>query len=159
MLRSYRDANCAVARTLELIGDGWTIMILREAFLGTRRFADFESRLEISKNILTKRLANLVEEEIFTKVDAGHFGARFEYELTRKGKDLITVVTALRQWGDRWLFGEGKEPLLVLDQKTGEPILPIRIRREDGSPVPGKDLLVMPGPGLLAEQKARLDKS
>lgn len=147
MLRDYGDADCSVARSLEILGDGWTLLVLREAFFGTRRFADFEARLAISKNILASRLANLVEEGVLEKVDAGHYGSRFEYQLTPKGKDLTTVLTALRQWGDRWIFGEGREPLLVIDRQTGEPIERLRIRRADGSAVPAADLELRPGPG------------
>ena len=160
VIRSYGDEYCAIARSLELLGDGWTLLVLRECFLGSRRFADFEARLSISKNVLTNRLAHLVENEILEKVDAGQYGARFEYHLTRKGKDLITVITALRQWGDRWLFGEGREPLLVIDRETRQPIESVRIRRADGTPVPARDLELRPGPGasrpLRAQWKAAM---
>ncbi len=151
MIRNYSDPYCAVARSLEVLGDGWTMMIVREAFLGTRRFADFEARLAISKNVLTKRLAHLVDEQILEKIDAGQFGARFEYQLTPKGKDLYTIITAIRQWGDRWIFGEEKEPLLVVDRATKEPILPVRIRRADGTPVPSRDIVLQLGPGASTE--------
>lgn len=144
MIRDYGDPACAVAAALGILGDGWTMLVIREAFLGTRRFADFESRLSISKNVLSKRLAHLVEQGILEKVNAGQFGDRFEYQLSRKGKDLLTVITALRQWGDRWVFGEGNEPLLVVDEATGEPILPVRIRRADGEVVPSKALILRP---------------
>ena len=152
MIRQYNDPDCAIARSLEVFGDGWSLMVIRQAFFGARRFADFE-RLGISKNILTKRLAHLVEQGIFTKSDAGQFGARYEYQLTTKGKDLLTMITAIRQWGDRWIFGEGKEPILVVDRATGEPIRPVRIQRENGEPVPAKDLALTLGPGASDELK------
>ncbi len=155
VIRNYGDTDCAIARSLEVLGDGWTLLVLREAFLGTRRFADFESHLTISKNVLTHRLAHLVEHDILEKVDAGQYGARFEYQLTRKGKDLVTVITALRQWGDRWIFGEGREPLQVIDRRTGKPIEPLRVRRADGSPVPARDLELRPGPGASPAHLAR----
>lgn len=155
MRRSYGDPDCAIARTLEVLGDGWTLMILREAFLGSRRFADFESRLAISKNILSHRLARLVDEGVLEKVDAGQYGPRFEYQLTARGKDLITVITALRQWGDRWIFGEGKEPLLVLDRETGKPIARLAIRREDGRRVPARDLVIKLGDGASKAARER----
>ena len=146
--RDYKNPHCAVARTAELIGDGWTLLVLREAFFGARRFSDFARRLAIAKNILSSRLATLVEGGIFEKVPVGKMGERFEYRLTPMGKDLATILTALRQWGDRWLFGEGNEPLLVLDRQTGEPIPPVRIRREDGSLIRGRDMMLVAGPGL-----------
>ena len=111
--RSNEQENCSIARALALLGDGWTMLILRDAFLGVRRFASFQSRLGISKNVLSDRLQFLVEHEILTRVEVGVHGSRFEYQMTPKGKDLATVFTALRQWGDRWIFGPGNEPLLV----------------------------------------------
>lgn len=151
--QDYGDPHCGVARALEIVGDGWTILILREAFLGARRFAEFEARLAISKNVLTTRLAHLVEHGVLERVDAGKHGVRYEYRLTAAGKDLVTVVTALRQWGDRWIFGEGHEPLLVIDRETGEPIEPVRIRRADGSLVPARDMELRRGPGAPADHE------
>jgi DNA-binding HxlR family transcriptional regulator len=121
MRHRFRRDNCSVARALEVLGDWWTLLIVREAFLGTRRFADFAANLEISRNILTNRLGHLVKHRVLARVDAGVHGTRYEYELTPMGKDLATVMTALRQWGDRWIFGAGQEPLIVLDRRTGRP--------------------------------------
>ncbi|MCB9746504.1 MAG: helix-turn-helix transcriptional regulator [Alphaproteobacteria bacterium] len=155
MIRDYHDPDCAVARSLEVLGDGWTLLVVREAFLGTRRFADFAERLGISRNVLTARLQHLVESGVLEKVDAGQYGERFEYQLTPKGKDLLVLMTAIRQWGDRWIFGPGKEPLLVIDQATGQPVERLRIRRADGSPVPSADLRAVPGPGASEALKER----
>lgn len=154
--------NCSVARSLDILSDPWTLLIVRDAFTGTRRFADFERRLPVSKNILTARLKRLVEENILETKDAGQYGRRLEYHLTPKGKDLLTVVTALREWGDRWIFGEGHEPLVVLDRRTGERVPPLRIRDGDGQPIEGRDLLVAPGPGAslrLLEEYERSSSS
>jgi DNA-binding HxlR family transcriptional regulator len=144
-----------VARSLEILGDWWTLLVVREAFFGTRRFADFEANLDISKNILTKRLVHLVENGVLARVDAGVHGQRYEYELTARGKDLVTVLTALRQWGDRWVFGEGREPLLVLDARTGRPIPRVRLLGEDGKPLRAADIAVQPGPGATRATLAR----
>src|SRR5262245_65723404 len=97
MRRRFQRENCSVARALEVLGDWWTLLVVREAFLGTRRFADFEEGLGISKNVLAQRLAHLVEHGVLARVDAGVHGTRYEYELTPMGKDLVTVMTALRQ--------------------------------------------------------------
>lgn len=148
---SFERENCSIARALEVLGDGWTLMILREAFLGARRFADFEARLDISKNVLSKRLQHLVDHGVMEKDDVGAYGPRFEYRLTRQGKDLTTLLTALRQWGDRWIFGEGNEPLLAIDRVTQKPIEPVRIRRADGSLVRSGELELRPGPGAGRE--------
>jgi DNA-binding HxlR family transcriptional regulator len=155
MRHRFRRDNCSVARALEVLGDWWTLLIVREAFLGTRRFADFAANLEISRNILTNRLGHLVKHRVLARVDAGVHGTRYEYELTPMGKDLATVMTALRQWGDRWIFGAGQEPMIVLDRRTGRPIPALRILGEDGAPIASRDLEVRPGPGASKRTVAR----
>ncbi|MEM9074771.1 MAG: helix-turn-helix domain-containing protein [Myxococcota bacterium] len=155
MIRQSLDSqNCPIAHASEIFADAWTLLILRESFLGTRRFVDFQTQLGVSKNVLTQRLQHLVAHAILAKVDVGTHGRRFEYVLTPKGKDLLTVVTAIRQWGDRWIY-EGKGPLVVVDRKTGEPIEPVRIRRKDGTAVPTQDLSLRPGPGASKETLRR----
>jgi len=147
--------NCSVARALEVIGDWWTLLVVREAMLGTRRFADFAAELPIARNILARRLNHLVRRGVLARVNAGTHGTRYEYELTSMGKDLATVMTALRQWGDRWVFGEGHEPVLVRDRRTGRPIPRLRILDESGAPISGRDLEVLPGPGAGKRTIAR----
>ena len=144
-----------MARSLEVLGDWWTLLLVREAMLGTRRFADFAAALAISKNILTRRLAHLVKHGVFARVDAGTHGRRYEYELTPMGRDLITLMTALRQWGDRWVFGEGKEPLLAIDRRTGRALPRVRILGEDNTPMPGREIALVLGPGANAATRRR----
>jgi DNA-binding HxlR family transcriptional regulator len=151
----FDGENCSIARSLEVLGDWWTLLVIREAFVGTRRFADFEENLGISKNILTARLNHLVEHGVLSRVDAGVHGTRYEYVLTQKGKDLVTVLTALRQWGDRWIFGEGREPALVVDRRTGRPIPKVVIRDESGEPLAGRHMEMRPGPGANARTRER----
>jgi DNA-binding HxlR family transcriptional regulator len=153
----FRRENCSVARALEILGDWWTLLVVREAFLGTRRFADFEAALPISKNILSRRLTHLTKHGVFARVDAGVHGRRYEYELTPMGKDLATVMTALRQWGDRWVFGAGNEPVLVLDRRTGQPIPPVRILDDAGQPLRSRDLEIRLGPGASPRTRARYE--
>ncbi len=155
MRRSLDGENCSVARALGVLGDGWTLLLLREAFLGTRRFADFERELGVAKNVLTQRLSHLVERGVLQRVDAGTHGTRYEYELTPRGKDLAAVMTALRQWGDRWLSGPGNEPLLAIDRRTGRPIPRVRLIDEEGRPLRARDLELRPGPGASAATRAR----
>jgi DNA-binding HxlR family transcriptional regulator len=147
----YTRENCSVARTLEILGDWWTLLVVREAFLGARRFADFAANLPIARNILTARLAHLVEHGVLARVDVGVHGSRYEYALTAMGKDLVVVLTALREWGDRWVFGEGKEPIRVLDRRTGKPLPRLRILDEQARPVRGADMMTVPGPGATAK--------
>ncbi len=155
MRTRFDGENCSVARALEVLGDWWTLLVVREAFIGTRRFGDFEANLGIAKNVLSQRLDHLVEHGVLARVDAGVHGTRYEYELTPMGKDLVTVMTALRQWGDRWIFGEGHEPLVVVDRKTGRAIPRQVLRGEDGEPLRGRDLDVQPGPGATAKTRGR----
>jgi DNA-binding HxlR family transcriptional regulator len=163
--RRFDHENCSIAQSLEILGDWWTLLIIREAFVGTRRFADFEANLGISKNILSRRLTLLTRRKVLERVDAGQHGRRYEYVLSPMGKDLATVVTALRQWGDRWIYGEGKEPLRVVDRRTGRPIPKLRIVDEDGRPIRSSDLEFQPGPGasprtieeILRRQRRKAD--
>lgn len=153
--RRFDDQNCSVAQSLEILGDWWTLLLIREAFLGTRRFADFEQHLDISKNVLTQRLNHLVEHGVFERIEVGRHGSRHEYALSPKGKDLATLLTALRQWGDRWIYGEGNEPLVVLDRRTQKPIPRVRILDEAGEPLRAADMEIRPGPGATAATRAR----
>jgi DNA-binding HxlR family transcriptional regulator len=153
--RRFDDQNCAVAQALEVLGDWWTLLVVREAFFGVRRFADFVATLDIARNILSRRLAHLVEHGVLARVDAGTHGTRYEYELTPMGKDLATVLTALRQWGDRWVLGPGREPMLAIDRRTGRPIPRLRITDEEGQPIAARDLALVPGPGASKATRAR----
>ena len=155
MRTRFKHENCSVAQALEVLGDWWTLLVVREAFFGTRRFADFEAILGISKNILTKRLEHLVRCGVLERIDAGQHGVRYEYVLSPMGKDLATVLTALRQWADRWVMGPGREPLLVYDKRTGRPIPRLRISGEDGQPLTARDLELRPGPGASKRTLAR----
>jgi DNA-binding HxlR family transcriptional regulator len=153
--RRFADQNCSVAQALEVLGDWWTLLIVREAFFGTRRYADFQALLGISKNVLARRLRHLVRRGVLERVDAGEHGVRYEYVLSPMGKDLATVMTALRQWADRWVVGRGHEPLLVYDRRTGRPLPRLRITGEDGQPLGAGDFDVRPGPGASRKTLAR----
>jgi DNA-binding HxlR family transcriptional regulator len=105
--KSNESSTCPVARSLDVVGQWWSLLIVRDAMLGVKRFSEFERRLGMAKNILTVRLKKLVEEGILRVVPASDGSAYREYELTRKGEDLLPVMVALRQWGDRYLFRKG----------------------------------------------------
>src|SRR4051794_41282783 len=98
--RTYSEQTCAIARTLEVIGERWTLLILRDAFLGIRRFDDFHARLGIARNVLQARLERLIEQGLLTRVKYHDRPPRFEYRLTSKGVDLWPVLVALMKWGD-----------------------------------------------------------
>src|SRR6266566_2025143 len=111
----YEGQICSVARALEIVGERWTLLIIRDAFLGLRRFEEFQASLGIARNVLTQRLNNLVEQGIFKRVRYSERPERYEYRLTRKGRDLNIALSALRQWGDQHA---DKKPPRVLRRKS-----------------------------------------
>lgn len=110
---SFADMNCSVAQSLEIIGEWWTLLILRDCFLGVRRFDDFVARLGIARNVLTNRLDTLVEAGVLERRTYDEGRGRHDYVLTDMGRALWPVMTALRQWGDEWILGAGNEPVLL----------------------------------------------
>jgi len=113
--KSLDTANCPIARTLDVIGDWWSLLIVRDAFLGKRRFSEFHKSLGLAKNILCMRLQKLVSHGIFEAVPSLCGSAYQEYALTEKGRRLYLVLVALRQWGESFLFKEGEVDLLLVD--------------------------------------------
>jgi DNA-binding HxlR family transcriptional regulator len=153
--KRFADMNCSIAQSLEVLGDWWTLLLIREAFFGTTRFSDFERNLGIAKNILSARLEHLVAHGVFSQQPVGEGAKRQEYRLTPMGKDLLTVVTALRDWSDRWLYGAGNEPVIFRDRRTGERIAPLRIRDESGRLLDPRQLVAEAGPGADLATRAR----
>jgi DNA-binding HxlR family transcriptional regulator len=109
----FRSWPCSIARTIDLLGDWWTPLVLREAFYGTKRFDDFQRVLGIGRNILTQRLNRLVQEGIFERVPYQERPVRYEYLLTAKGRELFPVLAAINSWGDRWLASEAGIPVVL----------------------------------------------
>ena len=145
--KRFDDMPCSIARALDLVGDWWTLLIIREAFLGVRRFADFRDHLGIARNILSDRLQKLVTEEILSKVPKADVDRGFEYRLTAKGKDLWPVLTALRLWGDKWVYGPGNEPVIVRDRDHGTVVTQLLPADADGNPLDPRRLVPVAGPG------------
>ncbi|MBL1072893.1 helix-turn-helix transcriptional regulator [Nocardia sp. 2] len=128
--REWTDPTCPVARTVDLVGDRWSLLIVRDAMDGAASFTDFQQRLGIARNILTDRLRKLVDHGILaTTTPPG--GKRHSYELTDAGRDLFTVVVALRQWGERHAFAEA-EPRSTLVDRDGKPIARLRAESRGG---------------------------
>lgn len=148
--------NCSLADTLDLIGERWTILILREAFYGSRRFEDFLQHLGIARNILTDRLKKLSDNGILERVPVKPGAKRHEYKLTPKGRDLYPALIALTQWGDRWLHQETGAPIRFLDRSSGEEIADVAIFARDGRCLGTRDLALEPGPGATDETRERL---
>jgi DNA-binding HxlR family transcriptional regulator len=144
---SFSDMNCSVAQSLEVVGEWWTLLILRDSFLGVRRFDDFVERLGISRNILTNRLERLVSAGVLERRPYDEARGRFDYVLTERGRALWPVMTALRQWGDEWLLGEGNEPLLVEHRGCGKVVQAVMVCGECGERMDVRSVRAVPGPG------------
>jgi DNA-binding HxlR family transcriptional regulator len=130
--KSLTGADCSIARSLDAIGDWWSLLIIRDALSGLRRFGEFQKSLGLAKNILTVRLRSLVALGILEVAPASDGSAYREYVLTRKGRDLFPVLVALRQWGDDHLFETGEECTLLVDRKSGRPVRKLELRSQDG---------------------------
>lgn len=124
---------CPVARSVDVVGDRWSLLIVRDAFDGMRRFGDFQRSLGVARNILSDRLRKLVEAGIFETQSASDGTAYQEYVLTTKGESLFPVVVALRQWGERHMFGRGERHSVLIDKRTGKPIPFMTPQTKDGT--------------------------
>ena len=143
--RSVGEVNCSVARTLAVIGERWTMLILREAFMGRRRFDDFQRNIGIARNILATRLRALVKDGILERFRADDEHARVEYRLTKKGMDLYPVMVAMLKWGDAWLWpaGEKGPPLQLVHRGCGAKAMPALVCPHCGDPVGARDMLAV----------------
>ena len=151
--RTYDNQVCSIARTLEVIGDRWTMLVIRDAFLGLRRFEDFQKSLGVARNVLTDRLNRLVEEGILRRRLYQERPERYEYRLTRKGVDLWPVVMTTMKWGDRYLYPEGK-PRLILHKECGGEIDQRLHCSKCGAELGPTDIYVEVGPAAQAKQAA-----
>ena len=118
---------CPVARSVDVMGDRWSLLIVRDAFDGMRRFSDFQRSLGVARNILSDRLKKLVDAGILQTEAAAEGSAYQAYVLTPRGESLFPVVLALRQWGESQLFAPGEAHSLLLDSRTGQPVPPLRV--------------------------------
>ncbi len=142
--KSLEKCDCPVARALDVVGDWWSLLILRDAFLGRRRFGEFQKSLGAARNILAARLRKLVAQEILEAVPSRPGGAHREYVLTEKGRDLFLVVMALRQWGERWRYPGEAIPFPLVDVRDGAPVRPLELRARDGRRLEWDDVTIVP---------------
>ena len=140
-MRSFTSSRspCPIGRASHILGDRWSLLILREAFLGVNRFEDFLDRLPISRAVLTARLRMLTDAGVLMREPPR--SKRATYKLTEAGNDLFPMLTALRQWGDRWLFETGHAPLPILT-RFGEDVAPILVLTTGGTPVVASDRIL-----------------
>lgn len=122
--QSVGEQPCSVARTLSIIGDRWTLLILRNAFLGIRRFDDFQQNLGVTRHVLAERLKRLVEHEILQKTPYYDRQERFEYRLTEKGMDLQPILLTLAAWGDKWMDEGQGAPVIFYHRDCGHAFTP-----------------------------------
>jgi DNA-binding HxlR family transcriptional regulator len=143
---SFEDVNCSIAQCLEVVGEWWTLLIVRDAFLGVRRFDDFRARLGISSNILNQRLTHLVDHGVLERRAYQDSPPRSEYVLTDKGRDLWPVVTAIRQWGDKWAAPNGP-PVRMRHKSCGRVVQAIAVCSHCGEPLDIRSVTTEPGRG------------
>jgi DNA-binding HxlR family transcriptional regulator len=129
---SLKHDACPVARSMGAIGDPWSMLIIRDAMLGARRFGEFQRGLGVAKNILAARLRGLVEEGILTLEPAADGGAHQDYVLTDKGRAVFPIMVALRQWAEDFAFKPGEATTAMVDRKTGQPVQKIELHAADG---------------------------
>jgi DNA-binding HxlR family transcriptional regulator len=126
--------ECGISAALEVVGERWSFLILRGAFNGLHHFEEYQSTLGIARNILSNRLARLVEHGILKRDPDPADRRKVAYRLTEKGRELLPVLLSLRQWGERWVSGAPSNPVLV-DRYTRRPIAPMAVRSADGRPL------------------------
>lgn len=140
---SVKETDCSVARTLAVIGERWTMLIIREAFLGRRRFDDFQRGTGIARNILSSRLRDLVRDGILDRARGEGEGARVEYRLTRKGLELYPVLIAMMRWGDAWLCDESGPPMALMHRVCGAKIAPEMVCSRCGEPLTAREVVAI----------------
>lgn len=144
---SFSDFRCSIARTLEIVGEWWTPLILRDVILGVNRFDDMQRDLGIARNVLTDRLDALVEGGILERQVYQERPLRQEYALTEKGRDLAPVLLAMMAWGDRWTAGDEGAPVQLHHESCGEFMTPEVRCSCCSEPLELEDLTAHPGPG------------
>jgi DNA-binding HxlR family transcriptional regulator len=141
----YPHQHCSIARSLELIGERWTLLILRDVFTGRRRFDEIQRSLGVARNVLTARLARLVAEGILYRRRYQERPERYEYRLTEKGLDLWPVLVSLLAWGDRHLAEEGGPPVVLLHRECGGRVNDRRVCEDCGAELGVRDAVALEG--------------
>ncbi|MGV8891344.1 MAG: winged helix-turn-helix transcriptional regulator [Burkholderiaceae bacterium] len=140
--KSMKSDPCPVARSLDLIGDRWSMLVVRDAFDGIRRFSDFQRSLGVARNILSDRLSVLVEEGVLAVQPASDGTSYQEYILTAQGESLFPVVVALRQWGEQHLFKRGEAHSMLVEKNTEKPIVAMKLRDRNGHILEARETIV-----------------
>jgi DNA-binding HxlR family transcriptional regulator len=146
--KSFADMHCSLAQCLEVVGEWWSMLIIRDVFLGVNRFDDFQERLGISRNILNQRLTSLVDAGVLKKVPYSEHPPRYDYRLTQKGRDLWPVLTAMRQWGDKYEAPDGP-PMKMKHKGCGRFVEAVMTCSHCGERMGPRDVQVVAGPGAV----------
>jgi DNA-binding HxlR family transcriptional regulator len=146
--RTYDEQLCSIARTLEIVGERWTLLIVRDALLGLRRFEEFQASLGIARNVLTDRLSKLVADGLLERVCYQQRPARYEYRPTAKAADLVAAVLALMHWGDRHAAGPDGPPRIAAHAGCGGDVREQLVCAECGQALGPEAVQMLPGPAL-----------
>ena len=154
-IKAFADFSCSIAKPLAFLGERWSLLIVRDLFLGRRRFEEFQESLGVATNVLSQRLATLVEEGIAERHRYSEHPERFEYRLTEKGRDLQPILLAMLAWGDRYTAGPEGPPLETVHDECGHAFHMVATCSECGGKVHRGNIQSRPGPGASEEQRRR----
>jgi len=156
---TLEEEQCSLARTVAVIGDRWTLLILRECFLRIRRFEEFQSRLGITRHLLSERLKKLVRFGVLRRARYQESPARYEYILTQRGLDLYPIVMAIVHWGDTHMVDERGRPMLHEHKGCGKMFDPVMVCSECGEPIQAKQVHVHVGPGASKRTASSMSRT
>jgi DNA-binding HxlR family transcriptional regulator len=148
--------NCSIAAALGEIGERWSLLIIREALMGSARFDEFHENLGVARNILSDRLSTLTRHGVLLKTPSPANARIFHYRLTKKGREILPVLAALMHWGDAWINEGAGAPIVLVDRKTRTPIRKVFLEAEDGSVLEPSDIDILAGPGATDFMRVRL---
>ncbi|HEX4668389.1 MAG TPA: helix-turn-helix domain-containing protein [Solirubrobacterales bacterium] len=157
-IEAFAKLNCSVARPLSFLGERWALLVLRDLFLGRRRFDELQESLGVASNVLSQRLATLVDEGVAERHRYSEHPERFEYRLTEKGRDLQPVLLAMLAWGDRYTARPEGPPLETVHDDCGKPFHMVPTCSECGGELNWRHIHGRPGPGATEEQRRRFDE-
>ena len=144
---SFDHMDCSVAQTLEVIGEWWTLLILRNAFHGMRTFDAFQQQLDISSSVLSSRLKKLTDAGILEKQQSSTDGRYFEYRLTESGFDIYPIIVSLMEWGEKWNPSPQGRRINLIEKATGKPVKGVAVLSAKGKPLHAREVVAVAGPG------------
>ena len=153
--KTFSEDPCSIARSLDVLGDWWVPLIIRECLYGVRRFDDLHRGLGIGRNILTRRLNQLVEQGVLERKPYQEGQGRQGYHLTEKGYDAAGVVVAMMPFGEKWQFGGQLEPTRLYDRQTGRRVRPVLVDEATGAPLDPRSIYAGPGPSFPQDETLR----